>query len=102
MDDFDALRPDGDGCRVVAELLLRALVDCEVGTLDHEHVLIITDPGAGISTYAGPYPDAVSALVALQAERCLLERTGSCPGYTYRIAPMYPSEPSASWTDGSG
>jgi hypothetical protein len=69
--------------------LAAAMVEAEVDLLTHAHIVVCTDGSNGITTYTGPFPDALAAVEAA-AE---LEDSLACdePALRCVVAPLFPA-----------
>lgn len=66
-------------------LVLSRLVQAEAAEFDQPHIVLVS--GAQFTTYEGPYPDAISALMAAAQEEEALAQEAEL---TISIAPLMP------------
>jgi hypothetical protein len=56
-------------------MLLDNLAAAEIADLDRPHLVVCRDEMTGVTTYQGPYPNALSAVTAAQHEQDLIGAT---------------------------
>lgn len=88
----DALGP-GRRTRSWAEVLLERLGVEEVADLDRPHLVLCCHVATGVTSYQGPYPNALTALVAAQEEHQALSRAGEEDAVSFSVAPLFSVDP---------
>lgn len=75
---------------IFREFLSNVVSANEAAELDLPHVVVCTDPCSGMKTYAGPFPDAVSALT--YTETCTSTDGPASDGLPlhYSVAALHP------------
>jgi hypothetical protein len=74
----------------VRETLVRQALD----DLDRPHVVIVGDAGLGMTLVLGPFPDALSATIAAEAQRLEDDRElGPSSVRTYQVSLIFPPMP---------
>lgn len=90
MDDEDRPVDRGMAFEIIREFLSQVVAENEMTELDLPHIVVCRDQGTGLTTYAGPFPDGVSALTFAEDEQA------SDPGQTVfscAVAALYRSDP---------
>ncbi|SDD29437.1 hypothetical protein [Nocardioides lianchengensis] len=72
-----------------AGLLLERIVQEEVADLDRPHLVMSRHVATGITSYRGPYRDALAAVVAAQEEQIASQRHGQEEGMVFSVAPLF-------------
>lgn len=73
------------------ELLLAHLIAEEAADLERPHLVVFEHVDTGFVTYQGPYPNALSALLAGQAERDAT-RENDGDEVSYKIARLFTTQ----------
>ena len=72
---------DDDPCiQILRDLLCQAIAREESAELTLPHIVLCADPGSGVTTYCGPYPDALTALASIRPDG----------DFRYSVAALYP------------
>jgi hypothetical protein len=72
--------------------LRRIMGEMAAAEIDFKHIVVSTTKATGASTYRGPFPTALDALLAADKEEHRLGLDGST-GQVIRIAPLYEATP---------
>jgi hypothetical protein len=78
-----------------AERLLSGLARDEVADLDRPHLIVCFHPGTGITTYHGPYPNALAATAVVQHESDRQRDLSADEVVELSVAPLFDAIPSA-------
>ncbi|RZI80895.1 MAG: hypothetical protein EOO67_19055 [Microbacterium sp.] len=81
----DDLRVD-----MVHEFLSQIVAVAEVAEVTMPHIVICRDGAAGTVSYAGPFPDGLSALVHAERESALDRALNDGGQLTFTVAALYP------------
>lgn len=73
------------------EFLVRAVGAAALAEVDLPHIVICRDDQTGTTSYSGPYPDAMAALVHAERERVLDASLGEDEPMRFSVAALYPS-----------
>jgi len=76
----------------VRELLSRAVTAAEMAELDLPHIVVCADVGTGLTTYSGPFADALAALSFAEEEAALDGSVFGESDLRYSVAALYPPE----------
>jgi hypothetical protein len=89
-------RPGQDWQAVAVETLRETLVREAMEDLDRPHVVLVGDVELGLTLVLGPFPDALTAAVAADAQRREDDRElGPSSVRTYRVSLIFPPMPVA-------
>lgn len=82
---------DGDTRAGIQRLLIENLVREGMQDLDAPHLVVCTDLEDGTVSFQGPYPDALTALLAAEAE--CGDLGPELLGLRFSVAPLLPPRP---------
>lgn len=89
-DDDDATWKDDLLVEVVRAFVVRAVSGAAVAEVDLPHIVVCRDPETRTTSYSGPFPTAVDALVAAEREGAEDRRVGAGPPMEFSVAALFP------------
>lgn len=78
---------------IFREFLSRVVTASEMVEVDLPHIVVCTDPGTGLSSYAGPFPDVLDALTFAEREAATDPGGAGGPELRYSVAALFPAHP---------